>query len=270
MNLRIGNQTAFAAASLLEPFEFAIDQGFQAFEFFPDRGPSGDRGWDERGISSGERDYIRQAARACDITLTVHAPLAFDPLDDPNDSRLHSSVEFANDIGAVLLNLHLDTRQGIEPFCRSLLPTVTQCREAGLRVALENSVWTAPSEVNAFFECLQSTHTDLSHHVGMCFDVGHANVCSATRNDYCGFLDQLDPAVPIIHLHLHENYGDRDSHLPLFTGPSMQDESGLKAVVQRIQARHFDGCGILEQWPEPPALLVAARDRFHRLLAGAA
>ncbi len=35
---RIGNQTSFAAASPLEPFDFALANGFTAFEFFPDRG----------------------------------------------------------------------------------------------------------------------------------------------------------------------------------------------------------------------------------------
>lgn len=266
MKLKIGNQTAFAALSLVEPFEFALANGFEAFEFFPDRGPSGHAGWDERGVSFEERDYIRRAAEACDVTLTVHFPLAFDPLTDPNDSRLESTLAFANDIGAVLVNLHLDPRQGVEAFCEALGSTLKRARQARLKVALENTVWTGPADFNAFFDCLPSVHPRLARQVGMCFDLGHANACQATRNDYCGFIDQLHPSVPIIHAHLHENYGDRDSHLPLFTGPAMQDSAGIVGLLQRFKARGYDGCGILEQWPQPPELLTQARDRLAVLL----
>lgn len=266
MKLRIGNQTAFAARSALEPFEFALQNAFEAFEFFPDRGPAGDGGWDERGMSLDEREYIRRAAESCDVTLTVHAPLAFEPLQDPGDPRLESTLEFAQDIGAVLVNLHLDMRQGAEAFGEALLPTLRAVKKSRLKLALENTVWTGPDEFNSFFRWLQSRHKSLAGHVGMCFDLGHANVCAATCNDYWQFLDQLDSTIPITHLHLHENFGDQDSHLPLFTGPSRQTPAGLLGLLERLKARSFDGCGILEQWPQPPSLLTEARDRLHLLL----
>ena len=100
----------------------------------------------------------------------------------------------------------------------------------------------------------------------MCLDLGHANLCAATRNDYLKFFDRLDPQLPLIHLHLHENWGDRDSHLPLFTGPSGRDDSGIRGLMERIQRRNFSGSIILEQWPQPPSLLNNARDRLIQLL----
>jgi sugar phosphate isomerase/epimerase len=102
--------------------------------------------------------------------------------------------------------------------------------------------------------------------VGLCLDVGHANLCPATRNDYVGFLDALDPALPIVHVHLHENWGDTDQHLVLFTGPAARDDSGLRALVARLKRRAYHGVFILEQWPEPPDLLVMATERLGRLL----
>ena len=69
MKLRIGNQTAFVARSPFEPFEFALEHGFGAFEFFPDHGPSGNAGWHEDQIGAAERGYIRRAAEACDVRL---------------------------------------------------------------------------------------------------------------------------------------------------------------------------------------------------------
>jgi sugar phosphate isomerase/epimerase len=266
IQLKIGNQTAFAARSAFEPLEFALANGFSAFEFFPDRGPDGTGGWDERGMSLDEREYIRRAAAACDLTLTVHAPLAYDPVRNPDESRLHSTLEFAQDINAGLLNLHLEGSQGIEAFGQALVPVLAAGREAGLKVALENTVWTGPEDFNTLFRWLRRQEPRLAKQAGMCFDLGHANVCQATHNDYCGFLDRLSPEVPIIHLHLHENFGDRDSHLPLFTGPSHDNPAGLLGLLERLKSRGFQGCAILEQWPQPPDLLTEARDRLRLLL----
>jgi len=266
MHLKIGNQTAFAARSALEPFEFALENGFQAFEFFPDRGPTANGGWDERGMSLDEREYIRRAAEACGVILSVHMPLAYDPLVDAANTRLDSCIEFAQDIGALLVNLHLDLSQGPETFGRALTPLLKSARKAKLKVALENTVWTGPEEFNRFFEWLRASQRGSGNAVGMCFDLGHANVCRSSQNDYCGFLDRLDPRIHVLHLHLHENFGDRDSHLPLFTGPSRDNPAGVLGMLRRLEQRAFHGCGILEQWPQPPSLLAEARDRLQVLM----
>jgi hypothetical protein len=119
-SIRIGNQTSFASASMLDPFEFAVANGFTAFEFFPNRGFSGYQGWDERELNEETRRYIRHTASGKDVELTVHAPLEINPLHDAEDGRLYSTVEFAAQIGATLLNLHLDLSQGAERFVESL------------------------------------------------------------------------------------------------------------------------------------------------------
>src|SRR5262249_15591604 len=88
---------------------------------------------------------------------------------------------------------------------------------------------------------------------------------AGTRNNYVGFVDLLGGHVPIIHWHAHENWGDRDSHLTLFTGPSARDDRGLRALVRRLLRRGFKGSVVLEQWPYPPERLVEARDRLRLL-----
>ncbi|HMP83864.1 MAG TPA: sugar phosphate isomerase/epimerase family protein [Verrucomicrobiota bacterium] len=263
--LRPGNQTAFAAP-LFEPFEFAVANKFAAFEFFPDRGPSGNGGWDERELDSQTRRYIRDTAQRHGIRLTVHASLEFNPLHDPESDRLYSSVEFASDIGATLLNIHLDASQGVERFAGAIGPTLLATAETGLQLALENTVHSRPEDFNSLFGLLASDQGHPVSHAGMCFDLGHANACAATQNDYWKFLDQLSAGVPIIHLHLHENFGDRDSHLTLFTGPSASDDAGLRGFLSRLRQRGFDGCGIFEQWPQPPSLLTDARDRLMKMI----
>jgi len=101
----------------------------------------------------------------------------------------------------------------------------------------------------------------------MCLDVGHANLYAGTRNDYLAYVDSLSADVVISHVHLHENWGDADSHLPLFTGPAERDASGITGLVGRLVQRGFAGCIVLEQWPDPPALLDIARQRLDELFA---
>jgi sugar phosphate isomerase/epimerase len=264
--IRIGNQTAYSAGTVMEPFEFALANGFTAFEFFPDRGYLGVGGWEEEDLHASARQNIRRLARENDLTLTVHAPLAFSPVNSPEDGRLFSTVEFAHDIGATLLNLHLDIGAGAARFVEALRPTLLATVEAGLKLAIENTVWTGPQDFNALFAALEERSDLPTAHVGMCFDLGHANLHGAMQNNYWRYLDALSPAVRISHLHLHENSGDRDSHLPLFTGPSRHNATGIAGMLSRVRQRGFDGCIILEQWPSPPTLLVNARDGLLNLL----
>ena len=70
--IRIGNQTAFYAATPTEPFEYALANGFDAFEWFPDK--KTDAGWDERDLDASQRKVIRKAANEGRTRLSVHAP----------------------------------------------------------------------------------------------------------------------------------------------------------------------------------------------------
>jgi hypothetical protein len=40
----------------------------------------------------------------------------------------------------------------------------------------------------------------------------------------------------------------------------------LLGLLERLKSRGFQGCAILEQWPQPPDLLTEARDRLRLLL----
>ena len=132
-------------------------------------------------------------------------------------------------------------------------------------LSLENTPSTSPDHINAVFGVV-SAMTEATGRVGMCLDSGHANLHAGTRNDYVRFVDLLGAHVPIIHWHAHENWGDRDSHLTLFTGPSARDDRGLRALASRLLRRGFSGSVVLEQWPQPPELLLQARDRLRLLL----
>ncbi len=288
----IGNQTACWAATPREPFDYAVASGFNAFEWFPDKKPNG--GWDENDLDGAQRRNLRELARARGMRLSVHARWQANPLQPESHPLFEKDIELARDLGAVLLNIHLYHERGISAYIEAIRPLIRRAAEAGIQLSIENTPHHSPEDFNELFAQLRrleggfmsrggdgsspslaeqsSKRGDepsppLFAHVGMCLDLGHANLCAATRNDYLQFVDRLASHVPIIHLHLHENYGDADTHLPLFTGPAGRDDSGIRGLLARLQRRQFSGSIILEQWPHPPSLLNQARDKLLALLA---
>ena len=263
--IRTGNQTACWAATPREPFDYAVANGFDAFEWFPDKKPNG--GWDETDLDGAQRRNLRETARARGIRVSVHARWQANPLQPDSAPLFEKDLELARDLGAVLLNIHLYHERGIPAYVQAIQPLIRRTAEAGLQLSIENTPHHSPEDFKELFAHLRRLDSPAIGHVGMCLDLGHANLCAATRNDYLQFVDRLAPQVPIIHLHLHENYGDADTHLPLFTGPAGRDDSGIRGLLTRLHRRQFAGSIILEQWPHPPSLLNQARDRLLKLWA---
>jgi sugar phosphate isomerase/epimerase len=258
--IRVGSQSAFSANPLTLPFDFALASGFEAFEWFPDKRADG-AGWVAGDLGAALRQDVRARARDAGVSLSVHAPVHAGPLNPKTHRDLEDSLRLAVDLGAGLLNVHFSEPHRADEFARALAPWIDRCGIAGVKLAVENVPATGPEDFNRLFALLPPRNG-----VGMCLDVGHANLHPATHNDYIGYVDRLRPDVPIVHLHLHENHGDRDSHLVLFTGPAGRDPAGVVALIDRLERRGYDGAGILEQWPDPPALLTEARDRLAELM----
>jgi sugar phosphate isomerase/epimerase len=258
--LRIGNQTSSQVRSHI-PYEFALRHRFEAFEWFSDRGPAG---WCEQDTDAAMRQQLRQATADHGVLFSVHAPFAADPVDPQGAAAIRSSIDFAGDVAAGVINLHLFAQHGSRAFAEALGPLLEAARTAGVRLSLENTPQTSPDDFNAVFRVL-ATMPEATGRIGMCLDMGHANLHAGTRNDYLAFVDRLGAHVPIIHWHAHENWGDRDSHLTLFTGPCAHNDRGLRGLVRRLLQRDFQGSVVLEQWPQPPELLVQARDRLQQL-----
>lgn len=262
VRFRVGNQTAFSATDEMAPFQFALDHRFSAFEWFADR--KGEQGICWSNLSASVREQIRDQAAARGILLTVHAPWQASVCSGGGPASLLESIDFARDVSAPIVVVHLEKPESLEQYAKALSRILSYALERGVRVALENTVETGPEDVNRVFRGLRDWGVPEAAY-GLCLDIGHANVCQATRHDYVRFIDSLAPTVPILHAHLHENWGDADNHLLLFTGPSSRDPSGIRAVLERLVLRGFEGALILEVWPDPPERLLEARDRLEAL-----
>jgi sugar phosphate isomerase/epimerase len=157
--------------------------------------------------------------------------------------------------------------RGALAFVQAMEPVLRYAAKAELLVSIENTPHTTPADFNETFATLGELDDLPPGIAGMCLDIGHANLCAETRNHFVRYIDALSPQVPIIHAHVHENRGDVDSHLTLFTGPSRENDSGVRAFLDRLRRRSYRGALILEQWPQPPQLLVEASTKLHRLAA---
>ena len=158
-------------------------------------------------------------------------------------------------------------KKSIPYYVNAITPLILQTAEMGLQLSIENIPVTSPDDFNQLFALIHSQTIDIdTSHIGMCLDVGHANLCHSTRNDYVQYLKRLDKQVPIIHLHLHENYGDYDSHLTIFTGPSAKNDIGIRMLLEILIQRGFSGSIVLEQWPKSKNLLNQAYTKLEEIL----
>lgn len=245
----------------MAPFDYALAHGFDAFEWFPDKKADG-AGWDEWDLDPSARSAIRQAARSRGMRLSVHGRCLINPSCTDGDPLLRRDMELVHALGAAVLVLHLNPNLPMHDFARALLVLLKWAAASEVQIAIENTPAATPEHFRKLFAALAELNPPGISRIGMCLDIGHANLCAATRNDYLGYLDQLDDAVPISHVHVHENWGDADTHLTLFTGPSEGHSQGVQGLLRRLRQRGYSGSLILEQWPQPPALLDRARNRL--------
>src|ERR1035441_4053266 len=104
----IGNQHACWAATPMTPFDYAVANGFDAFEWFPDKKPGA--GWDESDLDATQRRNICETARARGIRLSVHARWQANPLQPDSVPLFLRDIELARDVGAALLKDRKSTR----------------------------------------------------------------------------------------------------------------------------------------------------------------
>jgi sugar phosphate isomerase/epimerase len=104
-------------------------------------------------------------------------------------------------------------------FWRQLIPAA---KDAGTIIALENVYEKEPNILRRLLEALASEQ------VCFCFDTGHFNVFSYTPLKT--WVEQLGRYIG--HLHLHDNFGKFDEHLPVgaATFPFDQLFAALKAL----------------------------------------
>jgi len=169
------------------------------------------------------RDTGRQLADA-GLAVTVHAPFmdlnpgALEPLvAAATRRRFEQSLDAAAALGARLVVFH----PGYDPWKyggqdhlwleQSTLfwpPLLERAALAGCQMALENIFEVGAELLATLLDRLDSPL------LGHCFDVGHWRLFSTVSlPDWFAALGHR-----LLHLHLHDNHGQRDEHLPVGEG----------------------------------------------------
>ncbi|HAZ27832.1 TPA: hypothetical protein DCY67_04325 [Candidatus Acetothermia bacterium] len=182
-------------------------------------------------MSPAARARLRQRLEAGGLWCTVHAPLYGVNLASPIQSLATASlaevvhtVDLAADVGARQVVVHpghvdedylpLDGEPELawRRFSFALEVILARGRHRGVGVAVENKqrgrgwemVYTPEDHARAL-----SQFSDL----GACLDFGHLHTVGG---DPAGYVTALGERL--VHVHLHDNRGERDEHLPLGRG----------------------------------------------------
>ncbi len=181
------------------------------------------------------------------LKYSIHAPFMDVNISSLQDqSRLNSikqiksSIDLANEINAEAVVIH--------PGVTSFLPNkffkkeVTGFAEDSIielgAYGDDLGVLTTFENMPAFNTMLYQDMNELnellaSNNLHMTLDVGHAN--------HAGYSADEMIFDCIKHVHIHDNFGDDDAHLPLGEG-----SIDLKRVVNNLESKNFDGIYILE------------------------
>lgn len=254
--------------SLDDAISFAQSEGFRAFEVwadFPHAHP-------DTTDSTVRRELGRRLARF--DRVSVHGPLGNASLASTNPGiwkesvRQHvETIRLTQELGATVLVVHPGElrdprfREEARQRARDALATLAeQARRNAIVLALENC--------GRYLLSIDDTAQDLadlvratgSEHLRVCLDIGHGAV--AKNNEELVRLLGNE----IVHLHVHDNHGERDEHLPLGWGSI--DLSFLRPFLRR-----FDGMAIAEiVWSKgkgehtPEELVKAMRNGWERVI----
>ncbi len=158
------------------------------------------------------------------LRSTVHAPFmdlnpgAVDPaVQQITRDRFEQTLEAGAAIGARVVVFHpgydrwryggqprlwIDQNRAFWP------PLLEKAEQLGIPMALENIFEEQPDTLVELIDTLDSPW------LGHCFDSGHWNLFSTVSlEDWLHALGKR-----LVHVHLHDNRGDRDAHLPLGEG----------------------------------------------------
>lgn len=181
---------------------------------------------------NGVRAALTQLTRSLALPLTLHGPIfGFDPASRDKATRelakkrvleAFETVDFARPSLIVFHSSYNNYSHAAEPqrfiddTCRFWDELLGELPKGSTLLALENIYDADPRPLAAVLDAL--SHPRL----GFCFDIGHWN-CFGRQlelDDYLALIGRH-----LIHLHLHDNHGAHDSHLP--AGQGSIDFSGL-------------------------------------------
>lgn len=197
----------------------------------------GSKGRDQPPVEGKELIDLAKACHHAEFT-TVHVQGSHWSW---NPGNLRHEVDFAHQLGAGTLVLHPACFGLVEEDDRPDWPEIVRIAEYaakfGVMLAMENM----KDSIRTLDRILDEIGDDPSEtNLGICIDIGHANQSTdAGRHPVTNYLERY--AGQLIHLHLHDNDGERDEHL--LPGEGTVD---WPRVIEVLDSIGFSGTAVLE------------------------
>ena len=178
---------------------------------------------------------------------SIHAPFMDVNIASPQDqSRLNSiaqiksSIDLANEINAEAVVVHPGLisflankyfKKEVYEFANQSIKEIGDyAKNLGVMATIENMPNFEPMIYQNIADLNQLLVENEMH---MTLDIGHAN--------HVGYAPDEMIFDSIKHVHVHDNLGDDDSHLPLGEG-----SIDLKYIINTLESKNYDGIYILE------------------------
>ena len=181
------------------------------------------------------------------LKYSIHAPFMDVNIASPQDqSRLNSiaqiksSIDLANEINAEAVVVHPGLisflankyfKKEVYEFANESIKQIGDyAKDLGVMATIENM----PNFESMIYQNIVDLNQLLvENEMHMTLDIGHAN--------HVGYAPDEMIFDSIKHVHVHDNLGDDDSHLPLGEG-----SIDLKYIIDTLESKNYDGIYILE------------------------
>lgn len=218
-----------------------------------------------------EKNAVTRALARSGLDLVCHLPTFVytahltDAIRRASLNEMIESLEVAGELGAQKVVVHPGYIDGLAVHVQdhalnlafeSLDKIGERGRQLGITLCVENMFpragpFAEPDDLDAVFRSFPDFKFVL--------DTGHANIGDNTGRRVLDFIERHHQRLE--HLHLSDNSGYVDEHLPLGYGTI-----GFKAVARALRQVGYDKTATLEIFVEDRYELVKSRNKFQKLL----
>lgn len=218
------------------------------------------------------REQIQSALASHSMKLVCHLP-TFVSIADLTESirhasldEMYNSLEVAAELNAMKVVLHPGHIAGLAVFVmdmaldfgiQSLEAIIAKADRLGLSVCLENMFPRIQSFYKpSHFKDILNRFPDLK----LTLDSGHANIESGDEQRIFDFMRQFGDRIG--HVHLSDNLGRRDDHLPIGKGTI-----NFQKIADALNESGYDDTITLEIFSENRQQLQTSKRAFASMLA---
>lgn len=181
------------------------------------------------------------------LKYSIHAPfMDVNIASLQEQSRINSvdqikkSIDLANEIDAEAVVVHpglatfLAKKYFLDDVYKTANKSIKEIGEYSKDLGILTTIENMPNFESMIYQNIEDLHeTVTSLDMSMTLDIGHGN--------HVGYSADGMIFDSIKHIHIHDNLGDDDTHLPLGEG-----NIDLKRIVNTLEDKNYDGIYIIE------------------------